>query len=174
MGWVGRVCLSQVQAGHALTLYNLGIRGQTIAQVAARLAFEVEARLRDCPFAQRGLVVAIGANDAAQRLPRVESLHHADALLSQAVSLAPTLMVGPAPIADSSAANEHLALLCPQLADLAARHHVPYLPVLDHLRRTSAWMDEALAGDGAHPGQGGYEALAALVAHWPAWNAWFA
>ena len=35
------------------------------------------------------------------------------------------------------------------------------------------WREEAAAGDGIHPGAGGYAALAGLVDTWPAWRSWF-
>jgi acyl-CoA thioesterase I len=49
---------------------------------------------------------------------------------------------------------------------------VPYLEVYAALRASRTWTAEAAAGDGAHPGAGGYAALARLVDCWPAWRAW--
>jgi len=49
---------------------------------------------------------------------------------------------------------------------------VPYLPVCERLVQAQTWVQEAAQSDGAHPPQGGYAELAALVQAWPAW--WFA
>jgi len=43
--------------------------------------------------------------------------------------------------------------------------------VCERLVQGLTWVQEAAQADGAHPGQHGYAALAALVQAWPAW--WF-
>lgn len=121
------------------------------------------------------LIFSFGANDGAilapgvPRLNLADSLSHARHILTEAVQLAPTALIGPAPIADDPAANAHLARLCTALGRLCGEITVPYLPVLAALQNDRRWMDEALAGDGAHPDAGGYQALADLVMAWPHW-----
>ena len=48
---------------------------------------------------------------------------------------------------------------------------MPFVDVFGALRANAAWTAEAAAGDGTHPGAGGYAALARLVlAHgWLDW-----
>lgn len=61
----------------------------------------------------------------------------------------------------------------PADADLGAlcrRLDVPYLGVFESLRATPVWLAETAAGDGAHPGAGGYGVYAELVSAWPAWS----
>src|SRR5579864_3855917 len=63
LGWVGRVVASARQAGLDLTAYNLGIRRDTSADVAARWLYEARLRL---PAEHEGrLVFSFGANDCA-------------------------------------------------------------------------------------------------------------
>ncbi|MFA6022405.1 MAG: GDSL-type esterase/lipase family protein [Rhodospirillales bacterium] len=171
LGWVGRVCARQSQKGHDLTLYNLGIRGDSSSDVLARWAFEAESRLKAHP--NRRLVFSFGANDAAQNIPRAISLDHTARILRAAQALAPTLMIGPAPIADDDVSDGRVASLCPQIASLCDTFGIAYLPIHARLRQSTAWMEEARAQDGAHPATGGYSALATLVEDWPHWQAWF-
>src|SRR5689334_860809 len=61
LGWVGRVVADARRAGCDLTAYNLGIRRNTSADVAAR--WEGEARLRLPADCDGRLVFSFGAND---------------------------------------------------------------------------------------------------------------
>jgi len=170
LGWVGRVCAG---SSEDLTVYNLGIRGQTSGEIAARWLTEAQPRLSAQPYGQRGLVFSFGANDAAQNIPLERTTANTEAILGQATSMAPTLLIGPAPIADSPSTDPRLNTMSQLMADCASRHGVAFLPIFTALRQNPIWMEEALSGDGAHPGAGGYSALADLVRSWPAWQDWF-
>lgn len=172
-GWVGRVCADTAALGHDLTVFNLGIRGQTSGQIATRWHPEAELRLSPRPYAQRGLVFSFGANDVAQGVGLAQSQACTEAILEQARTLAPILLIGPAPIADTPAADSQLQALCGMMAACAGRLGIAYLPIFAALRQNPTWMDEALAADGAHPAAGGYAALADLVRGWSAWQDWF-
>lgn len=173
LGWVGRVCADRLALGYDLTSYNLGIRGQTSGEIADRWHAESALRLISRPYQQRGLVFSFGANDAAQGIPLEQSRANTQTILAQACRLAPTLVVGPAPIADSPDAEPHLQHLCQMISQCAKERQIAYLPIFSGLRGNQIWMREALAGDGAHPGAGGYAALAQLVRGWDAWQDWF-
>jgi lysophospholipase L1-like esterase len=174
LGWIGRACRRARQRGHDVTLYNLGVRGHTSAQVAER--FEREAAVRLVPEHSSGLVFSFGANDGvivdgrARVLPD-ETLRHARAILERARILAPVLLVGPLPVGDE-AVSDRAAALCQMLGALCREVGVPYLPVFDAMRRSAAWTGEVQAGDGAHPGARGYGELADLVDRWPPWRTW--
>ncbi|MFC3230182.1 GDSL-type esterase/lipase family protein [Marinibaculum pumilum] len=175
LGWVGRLCAQARASGRDLTLYNLGIRRDSSADIAARWAAEARCRL---PVGVEGrLVFSFGANDCAddgegkRRLPASASLGHARAILGAAVATAPTLMVGPPPVGTEEA-DARIAALSVQLAELCGSLSIAYLPVIGPLSDCRSWRAEAAAGDGAHPNSGGYAALAALVAAWPAWQDW--
>lgn len=173
LGWVGRVCAQARRRGVDLTVYNLGIRRDTSRDIAARWRAEALARQ---PAEVPGLLVfSFGVNDSCEDTPGTQrvapacSLDTARTLLAEAAALRPTLMVGPPPI-DDDAVNARTRVLSDRLGDVCAELGVPYLPIFAALEDIPVWRHEAAAGDGAHPGAGGYQALADLVAAWPQWR----
>ena len=174
LGWVGRVCAAARRGGVDVTSYNLGIRRDTSADILSRWRREAELRL-PAEHARR-LVFSFGVNDCilengTRRVPRVQTLSNARAILGAAAAYAPTLMIGPAPIAEADV-NERVRELIPALSTACHELRVPFLDVFDRLKASSTWMQEIAQGDGAHPGRGGYQELAALVNGWPEWRAW--
>lgn len=169
LGWVGRVMQHERTRRAELTSYNLGIRRDRSDQIRARWRTEVEARL---PAEHEGRVVfAFGANDAVQEIAPAVTLGHAEAMLTEARARWPVFLVGPAPLAEARA-RERVAALDKALAALCGRLGVPYASVFDGLMATPTWLDEARAGDGAHPGAGGYSRMAALILAGEAWRVW--
>ena len=174
LGWPGRVCASARRRGHDVTAYNLGIRRETTNDIRARWRGEVTPRL--IAGVDGRIVFSFGANDATLedgnwRVPAALSEENARAMIARAKLSYPVLVVGPPPAPEADRTARH--------AELAARYarvcqglDVPFLDVLEPLKSASAWRDEAVAGDGIHPGSGGYAALAHLVEAWPAWRAW--
>lgn len=165
-GWVGRVCATAIAASIPVTPYNLGIRGESSAEVAARWRAEVTLRLPE--EGEPRAVIAFGVNDVALREGRQscsteQSLDNLDAVLEGARELGmPTFMVGPAAVAEA-AETERIAALSAAFAEHCERCRVPYVPLVERLRESETWMREVAAGDGAHPRAGGYEELARLV-----------
>ncbi|PYC69529.1 hypothetical protein C7C46_28005 [Streptomyces tateyamensis] len=166
-GWVGRV-LQRLSLGEA-GAFNLGIRRNSSRDVLARWRTEVGARLLD--GADNRLVLSVGSNDAmpdengAPRVDRADFLRNVTAVLTGAQELGiRVLVVGPPPVMVGG--PEHLARLLtvvPELAALCAAHGVPFVDVTRALVEDPVWVAEATAGDGAHPGAGGYGRLADLV-----------
>jgi lysophospholipase L1-like esterase len=81
------------------------------------------------------------------------------------------LMIGPLPVDDpqhnlrSAALGQNFRKIC---ADLG----VGYVDVFEQLLTHDVWRSEIRTGDGAHPGAGGYQALADLIEpHWLSWLA---
>ena len=68
LGWPGRVLAAERARGVNMTAYNLGIRGQTGAQIAERAASEVSVRISE-QGDRRGVVISFGANDLYQGRP---------------------------------------------------------------------------------------------------------
>lgn len=174
LGWVGRVCAAACQQGHDLTVYNLGIRRDTSADVAARWRAEAMARQ---PAGEPGLLVfSFGVNDCTEvepgrtRVAEADSLNHARAILGEARQWRPTLMIGPPPI-DDDAVNTRTRALSAALQRLCGDLAVPFLDVITPLDTDPLWRHEVANGDGAHPGAGGYGLLAELVMAWPHWRA---
>ena len=177
LGWVGRVVAKARQAGRDLTAYNLGIRRDTSADVAARWLGEARLRL---PHEHDGrLVFSFGTNDCmtngedgSPRMTLADSIANARTILQAARDWLPTLMIGPASVADGADANERIGALSAEHASLCDSSRIPYLEVCRLTLDSPVWAQEALAGDGAHPNRGGYALLADAVTHWPAWRAW--
>ena len=172
LGWTGRVCAAACDAGHDITYYNLGIRRATSADLHGYWRDEVTRRL---PGEFDGRVVfSFGVNDTTEldgalRVPPETTLEHARAMLTDARSTWPILLIGPTPVLDT-AHNERIVQLSQRLAAIAAELGVAYLPVFDVLYRSGVWLDEVSRNDGAHPRAQGYVELAQCVQSWPAWR----
>lgn len=164
LGWVGRVAAACMP----LTPYNLGVRGETSVQVAARWRAEATPRLS--PTASFGVVFSVGANDAVSGGPgggpRVEpavSVATVAELLDGAAALAlPAFVVGPPPLSDA-VADARVLTLTEAFAEVCAARGVPFVALAEALAAFEPWSAEALAGDGAHPGAEGYARAAELV-----------
>jgi lysophospholipase L1-like esterase len=169
LGWIGRAL-----AGRAdVTVYNLGVRRETSADVARRWRDEATPRWTDAEPMR--LVFSFGANDArvengAPVLEPAQSLTAAAAILREAQALCPTLLVAAPPCGDD-AHTARIAGLNDAFRSLAARLRVPFLNVHAALAMEGTWRAEAAAGDGAHPGARGYRLMAARVTEHSAWSA---
>jgi acyl-CoA thioesterase I len=173
-GWVGRVVMESFRVGLPLTAYNLGVRGETSEHVAARWRTEASPRL--VPAIDGRVVLSFGANDTtvedgAIRVPQERSCAALAAILEEAANAGlPTLTVGPARV-DDAAQNERIRLLSVAFEQVCDRFAVPFVDVVEPLLASSVWMSEVAAGDGAHPGAEGYQALAGVVLDggWMGW-----
>ncbi|WNF00647.1 GDSL-type esterase/lipase family protein [Streptomyces luomodiensis] len=172
-GWVGRVLEA---TGGDITAFNLGIRRDTSEDVLRRCWQEVLPRT--LPGSDNRLVVSFGSNDMVQengtvRVGAARTVENLASILEEARRQAITpLVVGPPPVVD--AGGEHLrrtAALADEMAALCRSQHVPFIATTLELADDPVWTREALAGDGAHPGRGGYQRLAELVGagQWRAW-----
>lgn len=174
LGWVGRVCAAAIARAHVVTCYNCGIRRNTSADVLARWHNEASRRLP--PEYPRALVFSFGVNDCllenGRRLVAPDtSIANTRQILADAKAMAPTLMVGPPPIADADV-NARSAALIPELQTACRDVTVPFLDIFATLQSSPVWTREVAANDGAHPTRGGYRALAELVDRWAPWRAW--
>lgn len=174
LGWVGRLARGSARDGLPLTSYVLGVRRQTTAEVAARWAAECRVRLAGGEWESR-VVLSTGVNDTTEEdgVPRLSPQRSVAALTDVLTGAAgagwPVLVVGPPAVADA-AQNDRIAALDDRFARACAGHGVPYVPVATALAAHPTWAAEVAAGDGAHPGAGGYAVLAGLVRpHWQRW-----
>ena len=173
-GWVGRVGAASWAAGLAMQAYPLGIRRQTSVQIAAR--WRAEARARLCPDADCRVVFSFGVNDTTieggrRRVAASDSVAALARVLDEAAGLRlPAFVVGPPPAGEVEQ-DERVAALSEQFGAVCRDRGVPFVDVAGPLRAGSIWSEEAAAGDGSHPGAGGYAALARLVlaAGWLRW-----
>ena len=168
LGWIGRA----VAGRRDITLYNLGIRRETSADIARRWGSEALPRMwADEPMR---IVLSFGVNDAhledgVLRVTPADSLKNAHAILTGASKLCPVLMVGPPPVVNPGVCAR-LEGMNESFKALAMRLRVPFIDVLRALMADGVWQAEAAAWDGAHPGAGGYQTMADLVAVHPAWR----
>ena len=168
LGWVGRA----IAGRREITLYNLGVRRETSADIAARFLVEAAPRMTDQEPLR--MVFSFGANDChlesgAPRVAATDSLKHAHRMLTEGRKLCPVLMVGPPPIGDPGQCAR-IEGLNEALKALAVRSKTPFIDVFQPVFADGLWQAEAAAWDGAHPGAGGYQRMAELIAAHPAWR----
>ncbi len=189
LGWPGRLCHRETLKGHDITLYNLGIRGDTSELIQARWKSECMARLPD--NLEGALVFSFGVNDAAYetgegiRVPMEKSIANARNILHDAKNWKKVLWIGPPPVAEDKQpftlpsgqaftfSNERGKLLSEAYKKEAAMLDIPYLDIFETLERLDIWKHAQEAKDGIHPLGEGYEVLTDLVSEWVAWRAWF-
>ncbi|WP_079100021.1 GDSL-type esterase/lipase family protein [Streptomyces sp. WMMB 322] len=173
LGWAGRLAARTYTDGQPVTAYNLGVRRQTSSDILARWQYECTQRLQDCDDPR--VVLSFGVNDTAleEGRPRVapdESSANLSQILRRSADRGwPALVIAPPPVDDEDQ-NARIALLGERFARVCSEARVPYVPVHQRLRSSAVWRTEVRAGDGAHPGAGGYDEIAALIApHWRDW-----
>lgn len=178
-GWVGRIAAWAHVIGFPITVYNLGVRRDTSADVRSR--WQDELRVRSGDAGESRLVLSFGVNDTSprggsgRRPTRVDadrSVGNLVAILEGAAAAGiPTFVVGPPAVADP-AHNERIAAIDERFATACAVRGVPYVAVFDRLHADSIWCTDITSGDGVHPTATGYERLARLVVG--PWCEWLA
>ncbi len=183
-GWVERLrrrWLEPASPGHAI--YNLGIRGDGVQQVAARL--EQEYRLRGELRHQVPdlIILSVGVNDSP-RVGRSTGKNYTEfshfqaslaTLLDQAKRLAPVLFVGTVPV--DEAKMPFMGCLYYNHFDQhrykeATRHlclerQIPYLDIFAHwMQQNEEWRRSRLTEDGLHPNGLGHQTLLQDVWKW--------
>jgi lysophospholipase L1-like esterase len=185
-GWVERLrrqWMAEDSPGHAL--YNLGIRGNGVAQVKDRLEQE---------FVRRGelrnrlpdlLILSVGVNDSP-KVGRPEGRNLTDlalfqsqmaSLLDEAQQLCQVVFVGMVPIDEArmpfldclyySHAEQYRYKEATKRACLSRQ--IPYLDIFDlWMKREDNWREERLTSDGLHPNVRGYQTLLEDVLNWEA------
>jgi lysophospholipase L1-like esterase len=183
-GWVERLRRSWMEPqspGHAL--YNLGVRGDGVKQVACRLEDEfrnrgeIRNRLPDL------IILSVGVNDSA-RLSRPDGRNFTDfdefqtemaGLLNRAQRLCPVLFIGMVPVDEArmpfldclyyNHADQYRYKEAARLTCQAAQ--IPYLDIFSRwLERGEDWYRAQLGPDGLHPNVLGYQALLEEVLQW--------
>ena len=175
LGWVGRVTAASSAAGLPITAYNLGVRGHTSVDVAARIEPETQARTGNAA-ASYGVVLAFGANDMTEvdkrlRVPPGIAARTLNGLIDRVEATGHgVFVVGPPPVGDREQ-DERIAELSNQLAHVVTHRGLPFVDTAKRLLANDDWRSEAAANDGSHPGAGGYAALADLVltGGWVTW-----
>ncbi len=185
-GWVERLrrtwMLSE-SAGHVL--YNLGVRGDRIGQVAKRLEVEFRHRGELRNRVPDIIILSVGVNDSA-RVGRPNGKNYTDfaifeeelaSLLQQAQKLCPVLFVGMVPVNEAKMPflnclyyNHGDQYRYKEATKLACRKQgIPYLDIFDKwIQQDEDWRVQRLSNDGLHPNTLGYETLLEEVINWEA------
>ncbi len=188
LGWTGRVCAAAAAAGHDITHYDLGIRGDTSTLIRARWRDETARRLPE--GFKAALFFGFGINDCVhldgvRRVTPATSLANTRAILAEAKAWRPTLFIGPTPIdfreraaqfypgVSLSLDGRDISELNRGLLQAAAEVGVPALDLHSPLSAADAWIKAIASGDGVHPPPQGYAAMAERITAWPAWQALF-
>jgi len=186
-GWCERLRRHWMGLPNGPVLYPLGVRGDGLERVAARLHSEVCCRGELRRQRPQGILLAMGLNDCA-RVGRSDGRPQLDAegflfglqqLLIQAKALAPVLVLGLTPVDETR--MPYAELLWYQL-DQVQRYEalieeaclesdVPFLPLVDSLLRDQTWL-EWLNSDGIHLNSEGHRQVFERVRRWPALLRW--
>jgi lysophospholipase L1-like esterase len=171
-GWVGRVSSATRRAGIDHTSYNIGIRGDTAADVLARWEQEVTRRLNAAM--KNRLVIQVGVNDARDGIERDPEASEADLAAfvdgARGAGLDP-LVVGPIPTAQS-AESERIGALSERFARVCAERRAAFVEVHAALRDSGSFL-ASIEADGYHPDAEGHAAIAKVVLH-NGWWEWLA
>jgi acyl-CoA thioesterase-1 len=173
LGWTGRVLAEARGRGVDLSGYNLGVRGQTGAEIAERASAEVSVRLEQRGD-RRGMVIAFGANDVRLERPIDESVRAAEGMLRWAAGQGYQAFLLGMPPAVEPYIDEVRLRLGRRLGEAASAAAVPYLDIRGAVEDWSAWQREAKAGDGIHPNAEGYGRVAEAFCAWKPWRDWLA
>ena len=166
LGWVGRVAArTPASTGVALTMYALGVRGQSTEDVVVRMPLEISPRFARGD--EHGVVLAPGIADAFAAVPVARSAATLEfGLRSTGVS---RLVVGPPPVGPPEV-RQRLAALDTAFADVCGRLDVRYLSTYEPLVGHGPWQRQRLADD-VHPAQAGYSMLAFVILN-GGWYEW--
>jgi lysophospholipase L1-like esterase len=186
-GWCERLRRHWMGLPDGPVLYPLGVRGDGLERVAARLQAEVGCRGELRRQRPQGILLAVGLNDTA-RVGRRDGRPQLDAegflfglqrLLLQARALAPVLMVGLTPVLEQ--AMPFADVLWYQLDDVrryeglleeaCMEARVPFLPLLDSLLADPGWHSWLL-DDGLHFNPEGHRQMFERIVRWPALLHW--
>lgn len=172
LGWPGRVVLGAQAAGANLTGYNLGVRGDTGAQIALRAAAEAKGRFRSGDA--KAVAIFFGANDIGQDLPLSDSTEALRTLLTWAGEQNLTAFVLSPPLYADPMSDALAVGMTAAFAKICAEREVAYLDLREAGVDWALWWAQAGAGDGIHPGGDAYASLAEVFSGWSAWRTWIA
>ncbi|WGT67650.1 GDSL-type esterase/lipase family protein [cyanobacterium endosymbiont of Epithemia clementina EcSB] len=183
-GWVERVrCrwMKDPHTGHVL--YNLGIRGDRVSQVAERLEGEFRYRGELRNQVPDLIILSVGVNDS----PRLGQLNgrlftdftvfeqQINHLLNQAQQLCPVIFIGMVPVDEEKMPllgcfyfNHFDQYRYKEATKKACNNFsIPYLDIFDlWLDRGEDWLRLQLTSDGLHPNLVGYKSLLKDIIDW--------
>jgi lysophospholipase L1-like esterase len=170
LGWVGRVAARTPQDEATISVFTLGVPGETTADLGSRWWGEAQRRYGPAEADCR-LVIGLGHADVdgGLSIPR-SRLNLANVLDDAHSRQLPSFVVGPPPTADSDR-NTRIEELAGTFSDVCRRRDVPFVDTFAPLLTHEDWLTDLAAGDGVHPRQAGYGLIAWLVLH-GGWHEW--
>ncbi|MFO8239217.1 MAG: GDSL-type esterase/lipase family protein [Prochlorococcaceae cyanobacterium] len=186
-GWCERLRRHWMGLPEAPVLYPLGVRGDGLERVAARLQAEVACRGELRRQQPHGILLATGINDSARvgrpdGRPQLEPegfLYGLQQLLLRARTTAPVLVLGLTPVQEAAMpfaevlwyGLEQVRRYEGLLEEACLEADVPFLPLLDDLLADPGWPSW-LCGDGLHLNSEGHRQVYTRVQQWPALQQW--
>ncbi len=183
-GWVERLRRCWMYSGDSgHVLYNLGVRGDRVRQVANRLEIEFRHRGELRNRVPDLLILSVGVNDSA-RIARPNGKNYTEldsfqkdiaVLLDLGQSLCPVIFVGMVPVDEFQMPflNTFYYNLADQFRykeatkEACLSRHIPYLDIFDlWMERGEDWRRSRLCDDGLHPNVAGYQSLLQDVFSW--------
>lgn len=186
-GWCERLRRHWMGLPEGPVLYNLGVRGDGLERVAARLTPEVGVRGELRRQIPQGILLAVGLNDTARvgrpdgrpQLAPEAFLFGMQQLLREAQELAPVLVLGLTPVLET--AMPWAEVLWYSMADVrlyeglleeaCMEANVPFLPMLESFLAEPHWP-RWLSADGLHCNSEGHRFLYERIRSWPALLGW--
>ena len=186
-GWCERLRRHWMGLPDGPVLYPLGVRGDGLERVAARLEPEVLCRGELRRQTPHGILLAVGLNDTA-RVGRADGRPQLDAdaflfglqqLLIRARQIAPVLVLGLTPVDEAAMPYaevlwyglEQVRRYEGLLEEACLEADVPFLPLLEGLLADPRWL-QWLGPDGLHLNTDGHRAVYERVRQWPALLQW--
>jgi len=186
-GWCERLRRHWMELPGGPVVYNLGVRGDGLERLAARLEAEVGRRGELRRQRPQGILLGIGLNDSA-RVGRADGRPQLDAegflfglqhLLQRARQLAPVHVIGLTPVEEGAMpyaevlwySLEQLRRYEGLLEEACLAADVPFLPLLEGLLADPDWPGW-LCNDGLHLNSDGHRQVYQRLTRWPALLEW--
>ncbi|MFZ9229827.1 MAG: GDSL-type esterase/lipase family protein [Prochlorococcaceae cyanobacterium] len=186
-GWCERLRRHWMELPGGPVVYNLGVRGDGLERLRARLPGEVGCRGELRRQQPQGMLLGIGLNDSA-RVGRRDGRHQLDPdgflfgleqLLPLARQIAPVFVIGLSPVLED--AMPYADVLWYSLSDIHRYERlleeaclaadVPFLPLLEPLMGDLRWP-QWLGSDGLHLNSDGHRQVFEQLRSWPALLQW--
>ncbi|MCZ4282744.1 GDSL-type esterase/lipase family protein [Kiloniella laminariae] len=187
LGLPGRLALLESKRGRDFIHYNLGVRGQTIREIAKRAVEECLARLGNST--DIGIVFASGSNDFATldgnlpRTPPHRAFKQFRELALRLREVAPVLALGPTPVEETKMPvlspltnmmfyfnNQTLATGSEGYQHVCVEEKIPYIDLFSLLQNSPEYLAGLNENDGLHSNAKGYQAMAKVLSVSSEWN----
>ena len=186
-GWAERLRCHWMPRPQAPVVYNLGVRGDGLERVAARLQQEFSVRGELRRQQPQGILLGVGLNDCARvgrrdgrlQLEPEAFLFGLEQLLSQAVQLAPVFVLGLTPVNEDAMpyagclwyGNGDVARANRLIEEACLEKDVPFLRLWDGDAVGAQWLAR-LSPDGLHCNSDGHRWIFERLRSWPELLQW--